>query len=345
MDRGTKKRVSLKDVANAVGVNVSTVSRALNPSSDHPISKELTDHIRKTSKKLGYRPNAAAYSLRTSITKTIGVVLPDITDPVFPPIIRGIEAGLEKYGYVSIVANTDNDERRETKVIETLNSRGVDGFILATAKRKLDHASSLTEGRPIVTVTRRADDPLISSVVHDEEEGIRRLMNHLVSLGHRDIATIAGPQAVSTGFMRYSAFERHRKELGLGTTATLSTFAKTFTEEEGERCAEELLVRNKKFTAVICANDRLAIGAIAAFQRRGLRCPDDVSVTGFNDMPLADRLQPPLTTIRIQHYKAGVQAADLIVEILDGGESKSEPIHLVLPIEMIVRGSTKLAKK
>src|SRR5271154_1330967 len=143
-----KADVTLKDIANVLDVNVSTVSRALDPKTTHKVSARLTETIRKTAKRLGYRPNASAYSLKTNKTRTIGVVIPDITDPVFPPIIRGIEEGLERHGYVAVLANTDGDSRREAKIIETLKSRGVDGFILASLRRKDPVVSKLTEGRP-----------------------------------------------------------------------------------------------------------------------------------------------------------------------------------------------------
>jgi LacI family transcriptional regulator len=328
-------------VAKAVGVNVSTVSRALDPASTHNVSPNLAEQIRETSRRLGYKPNAAAYTLKTNRTRTIGVVVPDLSDPVFPPIIRGIEDSLGLHDYVSIVANTDNDARREERVLETLNSRGVDGFILATTKRRDALISRLTEGKPVVTIIRQVDDARFSSVVHDEDEGIRRLLTHLVSLEHREIAHIAGPQDVSTGFMRYSAFQRYRKLLGISRTDGLAVFAKTFSEEEGERCAEELLVASRRFTAVVCANDQLAIGAIAAFQRRGLACPQDISVTGFNDIPLVDRLQPPLTTVRVQHHKMGFESALLVVEALKTPENERKAGHIVLPIELVVRASTK----
>lgn len=335
------KRVTLKHVAKAVGVNVSTVSRALDPASTHNVSPELAEQIRAMSRKLGYKPNAAAYTLKTNRTRTIGVVVPDLSDPVFPPIIRGIEDGLGLHDYVSIVGNTDNDARREERVLETLNSRGVDAFVLATTKRRDTLISRLTEGKPIVTIIRQVDDARFSSVVHDEDEGIRRLLTHLVSLGHREIAHVAGPQDVSTGFMRYSAFERYRKLLGISRGEGLAVFARTFSGEEGERCAEELLAAGRSFTAVICANDQLAIGAIAAFKRRGLGCPDDISVTGFNDIPLVDRLQPSLTTVRVQHHKMGFEAAQLAIEALKTPEKSRKATHLVLPIELVVRASTR----
>lgn len=341
MVRRAKKRVSLKDVAKAIGVNASTVSRALDPASTHPLSDELKERIRKASQKLGYKPNIAAYSLRTNLSKTVGVVVPDITDPVFPPILRGIEAALEKSGYVSIIANTENDKRRESRVIGALSSRGVDGFILATMRRKRDSSLDQISDRPLVSVARRPDNERISSVVHDEEEGIRNLLDHLISLGHRKIAMIAGPQAISTGFGRFRAFERHLGKAGLNAAVPGALFADAFTEIEGQRCAQELLATKKAFTAVVCANDRLAIGAISAFRQHGLSCPEDVSVTGFNDMPFANQVQPPLTTVRLQHYEAGIRAANLIVGMIENDGSKIPPVHVVLPVEMIVRDSTQ----
>lgn len=331
-------RVGLKDLAREVGVHVSTVSRALNPNSGHPVAPELMAEIRKASKRLGYRQNLAAYSLKTNRTRTIGVVVPDITDSVFPPIIRGIEDGLAQFGYVAMLANTDGNPRRHAKVLETMRDRGVDGLILASVLRSDRTASRLAEGLPVVTVSRRTDNPRFSSVVHDEDNGIGRLVTHLVSLGHRDIACIAGPQTVSTGFNRYNAFLRHSELAAVSARPPLVSFAGAFNESEGERCAEELLAARHPFTAVVCANDRLAVGAISAFRRHGLSCPHDVSVTGFNDMPLADRLSPALTTVRVQHAKAGFEAAGVLVDLIEG--ETTEPQHLVLPVETVVRHST-----
>lgn len=331
-------RVGLKDLAREVGVHVSTVSRALNPESGHPVAPDLIEQIRKASKRLGYRQNLAAYSLKTNRTRTIGVVVPDITDSVFPPIIRGIEDGLAQFGYVAVLANTDGNIRRHARILETMRARGVDGLILASVLRSDRMVSRIADGLPVVTVSRRTDDPHFSFVVHDEDDGVGRLVTHLVSLGHRDIACIAGPQTVSTGFNRYNAFLRHRDLAGLQARRALVSFAKAFNEMEGERCAEELLAAGRPFSAVVCANDRLAIGTISALRRHDIACPRDVSVTGFNDMPLADRLSPALTTVRVQHYKAGFEAAGVLVELIEHEEPA--PHHLVLPVETIVRNST-----
>jgi len=336
-----EKRVTLKDVAEAVGVHVSTVSRALDPKTRHLITPDVAGRIRDASRRLGYRRNAAAYSLRTSRTRTIGVVLPDITNPIFPPIIRGVEDALAAHGYIAILANTDSNIEREEGISETLRARGVDGMVLASVERDDEAAGRLAaEGLPIVTVNRKVDDPAISSVVHDDEDGVRRVLTHLASLGHRRIAMIAGPQALSTGTDRYRAYLWHASALGLLADPAAVVFAHTFNESEGERCAAALMQTGERFTAIVCANDRLAIGAIAALHAYGKSCPADISVTGYNDMPMVDRLQPPLTTIRIQQYQAGFAAAELLHTMLHGDAAEREPRHIILPVELMVRGST-----
>ncbi|MCR4282785.1 MAG: LacI family transcriptional regulator [Bauldia sp.] len=336
-----RRRTTLKDVAEQAGVHISTVSRALNPRTRHLITPEVAAAIDRVSARLDYRPNAAASSLRTNRTRSIGVVVPDIANPVFPPIIRGIEDALASQGYLAILANTDGHLDREAKIAAMLRARGVDGLILASVERE-DRAISLlaAEGLPIVTVNRRVDDPAVSSVVNDEEDGIRRILAHLVELGHRAIANIAGPQSLSTGVERYEAFEVHRRALPLAPDPALVVFAAAFNEAEGDRCTDELLRRGAPLSAVVCSNDRLAIGAIAALRRHGLECPRDLSVTGYNDMPLVDRLSPALTTVRIQQYEVGRAAADVLLDAIETPPERREPRHIVRPVELVVRSST-----
>jgi LacI family transcriptional regulator len=196
-------------------------------------------------------------------------------------------------------------------------------------------------GLPVVTVSRRTDDTDYSSVVHDEDDGMRQVLTHLASLGHRNIVTIAGPQTISTGYNRYSSYVQHCEKLKLGTAQPLASFARAFNETEGERCAEELLATGRKFTAIVCANDRLAVGVVTTLRRHGIDCPRDISVTGFNDMPLCDRLFPPLTTVRVQHHRAGLEAADTMVGLIASGIAT--PRHIVLPVALVARESTQPA--
>lgn len=341
--RSRSKSVTLRDVAEAVGINISTASRALDSRTTHRVSDGLRSKVRDAAARLGYQPNAAAYTLKTNRTRTIGVVIPDITDPVFPPIIRGIEAGLEQHGYVAVLANTDGDSEREVRLIETLAARGVDGFILASVQRRKPAPSVLLDNYPVVTVSRVGASVAFSTVTHDEHDGVRRLVTHLSALGHHSFAAIAGPQSVSTGYERLRGFRNALAGLGKRLDEPKIALASRFTEEEGERRAEELLATGRAFTALVCANDRLAIGAIAALARNGLRCPDDVSVTGFNDMPFASRLQPALTTVRLQHDRAGCEAAKMIVSVLEG--AAESPRHLVLPVDIVIRSSTALCRR
>lgn len=336
-----QRRPTLKDVARAAGVHLSTVSRALNPRTQKLLTPEVVERIGKISRELDYSPNAAAHSLRTNRTRTVGIVVPDITNPVFPPIIRGIEDALAKRGYLAIVANTDSHLNKEAEIAHLLRSRGVDGLILASVERQDDAISRLSaEGLPIVTVNRRLDDPAVSSVVNHEEAGIRDVLAHLHALGHRAIAHIAGPQAMSTGVERYRAFEAHRPALASGGGPALVAFATAFNEDEGFARTEELISRRVPFTAIACANDRLAIGAIAALRRYGMECPRQVSVTGYNDMPLVDRLSPALTTVRIQQYESGFDAATMLVDLIEMPPGERRPRYIVRPVELIVRDST-----
>lgn len=341
MQQSKKRRVTLKDVAGAVGVHISTVSRALDPKTRHLITEEVAEKIVRTASELGYRPDSIAYSLRTRRSLTVGVLVPDITNVIFPPILRGIEDGLAERGYIAIMVNTDSDPQRETTLIETLRARGVDGLILASVQLQ-DPAISraVADGIPAVTVNRKVNDPAVSSVVHDDDTGMRLAVAHMVELGHRRIAHIAGPQDLSTGLLRYRAFIKAAKEHGLDLDKDLIVFSRGFNESEGERSLRELANRGKLFSAIVCANDRLAIGAVEGLRSLGFDCPDQVSVSGYNDMALVDRIQPPLTTIRIRQYESGLAAARVLLEQFEQRPDDRRPRHIVLPVELIVRGST-----
>ncbi len=333
-----KKRVTLKEVAEAAGVHVSTVSRALDANTRHLINAKVVEKIVKISQDLDYRQNAAAYSLRTNRTRTIGVVIPDITNAIFPPIIRGIEDSLAAGGYLAIVGNTDGARERERNLLDTFVARGVDGFVVASVERVDDALDRLAaDNIPVVTVNRRVDRDSVSSVIHDETEGVRRVLTHLVSLGHRKIAMIAGPQNSSTGAERFAAFKQFRRSMKLDTSDRLVAFAEGYNEAAGEQCVEELIAANADFTAIVCANDRLAVGAIEALSRRNLKCPEQISVTGYNDMPMMDRIHPPLTTVRIKQYNMGLEAGAMLQRLIEG---QTEPEHTVLPVELMIRGST-----
>lgn len=336
-----KKRITLKDIARETGVHVSTVSRALDPVERKSITEEVAARVQAAAEKLGYRPNRIAAGLRTNRTLTVGVMIPDITNLIFPPILRGIESVLEPLGYASIIVNTDSEREREIRLLDVLRDRGVDGIIHAAVLRSDPSiARAAEDGLPVVTLNRKVENSAIPSVINDEDQGICEMLRHLRGLGHRRIAHIAGPQDLSTGQLRLAAFRAATADQGLDIDEKLIVTATRFDERDGARCMNALLDSGAPFTAVLCANDRLALGAIEALRARGIDCPRQISVTGFNDMPMLDQIRPRLTTVRIEQYGAGQAAARTLLRLLNEDDPGEVPIETILPIELVVRDST-----
>lgn len=340
-----KNRVTLKDIARKTNVHASTVSRALDTNSRTSLTAEVTTRIRDVAEQMGYFPNRVAIGLRTSRTMTVGVMIPDITDMLFPPIVRGIENALEPLGYASIIVNTDNITKRESRLVNILQERGVDGIINSAAQRNDKRMSKIAaQGLPIVTLNRKIDHSNVPYIVNDEENGIKMILEHLFKLGHRNIVNIAGPQDFSTGYLRLKAFRAISATLGLKIQATAIAIAAKYDEKEGFRCAKILMNTNQKTTAIICANDRLALGALNLLKSVGLDCPGDVSVTGFNDMQHLDLLSPRLTTIQIQKFEAGLACGCLLVSLMSNKKANVS-CKTVLPVKLIKRDSVATAKR
>lgn len=340
-----KKRVTLKDIARETGVHVSTVSRALDPVERRSITEEVAMRVQAAAEKLGYRPNRIAAGLRTNRTLTVGVMIPDITNLIFPPILRGIESVLEPLGYASIIVNTDSEREREVRLLDVLRDRGVDGIIHAAVLRADPSiARAAEDGLPVVTLNRRVESPAIPCVVNDDDGGICAMLGHLTALGHRRIAHIAGPQDLSTGQLRLAAFRAAALNHEVAINENLIATAVRFDERDGARCLTSLLDTGVPFTAVLCANDRLALGAIEALRARGIDCPHDVSVTGFNDMPMLDLIRPRLTTVRIEQYGAGQAAARTLLRLLNAEAPEEVPVETILPVELVIRDSTAPAR-
>jgi len=335
--------VTLRDVAARAGVHPATASRALNPETRILVSEDTAQRVLDAAEALGYSPNPVARSLRTRRSHTVGVLIPDLNNPLFPPIVRGLEDRLAANGYVALIGNTDSDDQRERMVFDQMRARHVDGLVLATAR--LHHpllAEASRADLPVVLINRLAQDYSFPSVSVDNERGVRMAVGHLAALGHRRIAHIAGPQETSTGLSRYRGFVTAMESGGLPVDGDLVVFAKSFTVEEGERCSRLLLDRGAGCTAIAAGNDMLAVGCYAALDEAGLSCPEDISVVGFNDMPFIDRLRPPLTTIRFPHYQVGTEAAQLLLERI--AEHAGPVKILYLAPELVIRGSTARAR-
>jgi LacI family transcriptional regulator len=331
--------VTIRDVAQLAEVHPGTVSRALNEATRELVNPETAERVLRAADELGYRPNRIARGLKTSRSHTIGVLIPDITNPLFPPILRGIEDRLDAAGYTSLIVNTDNDPERERVYLEAMRGRQVDGFISATARLDRELMAELAGGgTPLVLVNRSLEGGSVPTVTVDDRRGIGLAVEHVVALGHERIGHVAGPQHLSTGHRRHLGFVEAMRAAGLRAPAKRIRFTAYFTEDEGARAAGELLDGAAELTAIVAANDLLAIGCYDALESRGLRCPDDVSIVGFNDSPFVDRLRPPLTSVRVPHREIGQVAADLLLGQLSGADEEAPEI--LLEPTLSVRGST-----
>lgn len=334
-----KRKINIKDVAARAEVHPSTVSRVMNPATRSMVSEPVAERITRIAEEMGYASSPLASGLRTGKSFTIGVIIPDLSNPVFPPVVRGIERTLGAGGYIAILADSDNNQKSERAIFESMKSRRIDGLILATAHLEDPVVMDCIEEQlPVVLVNRTIDTHDVAAVINNDELGIRLAVSHLTELGHRKIAFLGGPQNTSTGRDRYTAFLKLAQDGYFDLDPELRVNCPAFATKAGRQSMLEILDRRRPFTAVVTSNDLLALGCYDALQERGLSCPGDVSVTGFNDMPFVDRLSPPLTTLHIQHDELGVQAADLLLaEIRDPDTPRST---IRLDPELVIRGST-----
>jgi LacI family transcriptional regulator len=330
---------TLRDVAQLAGVHPATASRALNPQTRPLVNADTARKVLRAADSLGYQPNPIARSLKTARSATVGLVIPDLTNPLFPPIVRGIEDVLSPAGYNAWIVNTDNDPKREEMQIESLRSRQVEGLIVATARRQHPLLVKLhQQGVRLVLVNRRVDELELPAVTPDDAVGIELAVAHLAALGHRRIAHLAGPQNTSTGVVRARSFRHSVRDHGLADDPGLMVESAYWSEADGAAALRRLLDSGAGFSAIVCGNDLQALGCYDVFAERGLRCPEDVSVVGFNGMPFLDKMRPPLTTVSIPHYELGFEAARLLLDAID--EPGRSARSVLLPPSLVVRQST-----
>jgi LacI family transcriptional regulator len=332
---GGVDRLTIKDVAKAAGVHPATASRALNPRLPGRISAETTRRVEQAAAELGYVVDPVGRSLRTQRSATIGVLVPDLLNPFYPPLLRGVERALRSRGFEALIASTDNDPRREAELLEVFKGRRCDGYIIATATLHDATVSGLVrDGVPVVLVNRLAGIAA-PSVTSDDARGIRDAVQHLLGLGHTAIAHIAGPPGISVSQTREDAFRSALRAAGIEDHRIVR--AEQFTAAAGERACLALLAETT-VTAILAGNDMIAVGCYAALDKMRLRCPDDVSLVGVNNMPLAEWLRPSLTTVAIPQEDLGTRAAQLVVEQIDNPHTDVGAV--TLDTGLIVRGST-----
>jgi LacI family transcriptional regulator len=310
--------VKIADVAEAAGVHPSTVSRVLRADPGGRVSPAVAARIRESAESLGYRPDAIAASLRTRSTRTIGVIVHDITDPVYPPILRGIETRLLEAGFMMVVGNTGYDGAAAAAMYERMASRMVDGVILGTTRLSDPVVErAIAADVPLVSVLRRTAADRCSAVVNDCATGMRDLVDAIAACGHRDVGVIAAPQDLSTARERHEGLQAGLAAHGLALPPGRVVFVPRMDIESGRQAALSLLdAPGRPPQAIVGVNDLVAIGALQACSARGLACPADISVTGYNDIPLVDMMDPPPTTVAMDLPEIGARSADLLLRQL-----------------------------
>ncbi|HJU50962.1 MAG TPA: LacI family DNA-binding transcriptional regulator [Acidimicrobiia bacterium] len=332
-------RSTLKDVAREAGVHISTASRALNPSTAFIVHPVTVEKVAEAARKLGYRPHPLARGLRTNRTMSVGVIIPDVENPLFGPIIAGVESVLVEEGYSVLIGNADRGPDHADSLVEDMLERHVDGLILATPGRVVsDIAREAQRDVSMVLVNRSVDDDSIPAIVGDDHAGIGLAVKHLRELGHERIGHVAGPSWVSTGRGRRDAFLDWMSIVGLDADSDLVEEAEWYQVEPGTNSALALLGRHPDLTAIVAANDLLGLGCYRAVRSLGRTIGLDVSITGYNDMPLLDLMQPPMTAVRVPYRRMGADAATTLLALI--ADEVVSPGRVLLSPTLAIRSST-----
>jgi DNA-binding LacI/PurR family transcriptional regulator len=329
------RAVTITDVARAAGVAPSTVSRAVTrPDRVNALTRE---HVLEVANRLGYRPSPVARALGSGHTRTLALILPDITNPYFAGVIRGAERQAAATGYVLVIGSSEESGRAEWRIVEKL-AGSVDGFLVVSS-RMSDQRIVQTAGlRPVVLVNRQTAG--VTSVSPDQESGTRQIIEHLWSLGHREVLFLAGPPESWLGARRWAGISAAAKRRRM-TARRVGPFPPSI---EGGYAAGEAALSDAA-TAVIAHNDLLAIGVLLRLASRGVRVPDGLSVVGFDNIFGSDWCDPPLTTLSDRTDQAGRSAVDLLVSLVEEQPDDAEPpAQIVAPTELVIRGSTGRAR-
>jgi LacI family transcriptional regulator len=330
--------VTIYDVARSAGVSTATVSRALNGSV--LVAEKTRARVVRTAEELGYEPNSAARSLVTRSTQTIGLLLPDITNPFFPELVKGVQLLAAERSYTLLLSQTGNDPDTEQRYLNLFRGKGIDGLLvvgLALGRSKLTKFAA--SGIPLVSLDREVDLPGIPLVHLDNRAGARRATEHLLALGHRSIVHIGGPLSLTVSQERLRGFLDALESTHLDPRPEL-VVESDFTESGGRNAAMALVAAGVPFTAVFAANDVMAIGAMVGLKEGGLSVPGEVSVVGFDDIHLAGYTTPALTTLRQPAYEMGRGAAQILIDAIAGNHLSEGERQVVFQGELICRGST-----
>ena len=327
--------VTLAEIAQAAGVSISTVSRALT-NTTHPLKEETRQRIVRLAKEMGYKPNLVARSLQSSRTHVVGVIVDRMRSPFAAATVQGIQDGLRQAGYSISIINSNRDQDLVVEAIQTFYSRRVDGIVILNSWLHTFNDPFLSlQDRPFVFVNRLFSDAIHNCVGPGDRDGAQLATRHLVELGHRRIAYINGIEKWLEAQNRLAGYRDVLMEQGLPVDETLIRSG-DWGVDSGYQATEDLLTLKHRPTAIFAANDLMALGAIYALQEAGLRVPEDVAIVGYDDRDFAAWIRPALTTVRMPSYEMGQAAARLLLEQFTG-EELEDATHI--PGKLIIRQS------
>ena len=328
-------RVTIADVAREAGVSPMTVSRVINNKED--VSVRTRQRVLAVIDRLDYRPSGIARGLVTRRTGTLGLVVPDVANPFFSDLVRGVEHVAYAQGYNVFLCNTEEDPQRELTVLESLEEKRVDGLVLCSSR--LDEAQlqvALARHRSVVLVNRRLGSGPVCSVLVDDETGGRLATRHLLHTGHQAIAFLAGPPNSHSGRLRTRGYRAALADAGVPSLPDW-VYPCHPGVDGGQEAARSLLAAYPQVTALFCYNDLVAVGALQACAELGLAVPGDLALVGYDDILLSALVTPALTTCRVPRYELGGQAVQLLLEQIEGCSPDGHQI--VLQPELVVRAS------
>ncbi|GAB3646982.1 LacI family DNA-binding transcriptional regulator [Echinicola sediminis] len=338
-----KRRPStITDIAKALNVSASTVSRALHDSPS--ISQETKDAVMELAKKLNYQPNMLAVSLLNKKTKTIGVIVPEITSYFFATVISGVQDMVDEAGYKLIICQSNESYEEEQKLIETLSLGRADGFLISPSSKttKFDHLEKLrASGTPVVVFDRDCPNFEADKVLVDDYDGAFQAVDYLIKTGCKRIAHISGPQNLSTCQHRKKGYLDALEKNGLAIDEQLNTEVEGFTSEDGEEATKKLLDLSSPPDAIFAINDAVAIGAMAVIRERGLKIPEDISIVGFDDEPYSKYFNPSLTSVWQPVYDLGMLSSRILMHHIVNETDDYEYRYELLKPELIIRNSSK----
>lgn len=330
---------TIVEVAKRAGVSVGTVSNVL--SGNPQVGRELRERVEAAIRDLDYHPNEIARSLKVKQTYMLGMVLPDVTNPFFPAIMRGAEEKALRRRYFLVTANTDEQIEREQQILSALRSRRVDGILLACAPGEdSGHIRRVMEaGIPVVCLDRAAVGIKVDSVMLDNVQGGQDCVRHLLRVGYRNIAVITGPLELQIARERLRGYEEAHREARVELNRDL-ILEGDFREGSGYRLAKELLLRRVRPSAIFVCNGMMTLGVLQAFEELGVHYPDDLGLATFDDIAGDRSFYPRLTVVAQPTYEMGAQGATLLMDRIDGN-LKGKPVVIRLKPTLIVRASTR----